>query len=196
MAERIPLGLDLDSTLADFPQAAIMHLREQGYDVTLADWTTKRLDQCFGKEVDDCVRAAMKTEEFWWSMEPMPGAIRELVRLIPDFELHIITHRGQWITNLTREWCCLNEIPFDTIDLVEGWPDKLPLLQEYKCLGHIDDDPDVCKMTHDAGFVTGQFIWPWNYTYEDMIRASKWSGLAYAMELKLKDKQKSIRGYQ
>lgn len=189
---RIPIGVDLDSTIADFPRSAILLLQANvDPEIRLAQWTSNRIDKCISREADACLREAMNTEEFWTRIEPMPGVIKELVKLMFEYEVHIITRRDEWIAQLTHDWLCLNEVPFDTLTLVDRVIDKLPEAEAKHCVGFIDDDQDICEEMHNSGLVVAQYIWPWNRTYEDMIRVSNWPGLAYAFDLKVKEKLKA-----
>lgn len=188
--KRIPIGIDLDSTIANFPKAAIELFKGLDENAELAAWTTKRVDRCFGKEADRLLQEAMSGTEFWENLQPLHGVIKELVKLMPKYYIHVISQRHERIRDLTHDWLCLNEIPFDTVDVVSSRDDKLPLAREYGCLGFIDDDDDVCRQMVDAGLVVGQVIWPWNKPYKDLIRLPEWNSLAYAVDLKLQDRAK------
>jgi 5'(3')-deoxyribonucleotidase len=182
------IGCDLDSIIAAFDQMAIDTVHEILGDcpgITLENWTSWNLADCFGKEADEALAKAMQTPEFWRKIEPLPGATRELMRLMQKYEIHIVTVRPEQFRDLTHDWLCENEIPFDSLTVVHSSKDKLGVAQTLQCVAFVDDNQDTIETMRDAGMVVGQLAWPWNHGGNGIIRTQSWAALALGIDHQL-----------
>lgn len=186
------IGCDLDSMIAAFGKTALDAVHEILGDcpgVTLENWTSWNLADCFGKEADEALWGAMQTPEFWRKIEPLPGATRELMRLMRKYEIHIVTVRPEQFITLTHDWLCENEIPFDSVIVVHSRGEKLAVAKELTCVAFLDDNQDTAEEMRDAGMVVGQLAWPWNQGGNGIVREKSWAALALGIDHQLKPKR-------
>lgn len=185
---KLHIGCDLDSTIASFHDGALKAAHEC-QNVALENWTSFNIAECLGKDADKIIHDAMNTPEFWHDLQPLPGCTRELIRLMQRYEIHIITVRPEQFKDLTHEWLCVNEIPFDSLTVVHSSKDKLEVAQALQCVAFVDDNQDTIETMRDAGMIAGQLAWPWNRGGNGIIRAKSWAALALGIDHQLKPKQ-------
>jgi 5'(3')-deoxyribonucleotidase len=188
------IGCDLDSTIAAFYEGAIKAAHECQQEVSLENWTSWDIAECFGKDADKIISDAMKTPEFWHDLHPLPGCTKELIRLMQEYEIHIITVRPPQFIQLTHDWLCENEIPFDGLIVVSNREEKLAVAKALQCVAFLDDNQNTVEEMRDAGMVAGQLEWPWNKGGPGIIRAHTWAGLVTGLEYYLSESLKQSQG--
>ncbi len=180
------LGLDLDNTVADFAGRAIEVWHHTGLpSASRAQWTEWSIEKSFGRPALRELHKAARYPAFWEQMLPIAGVVRELVRLIPRYQLVIITVRPPALETITRSWLALHEIPYDDLILTGSLEVKLKTTHELNCVGMVDDSQEVVEALQGHGLVVGQLALPWNQGGPGIVRSTTWAGLALGMDHQL-----------
>lgn len=107
MAKKRIIAVDVDDVLLDSAWHIINYYNEtHGTDIQLQDMYSRDTTVWGVSDIDIAIRRVdvYLTSEAYTNLAPMPEAVRAISRLSSAHELHVVTGRGDFIAEPTRQW--------------------------------------------------------------------------------------------
>lgn len=155
----MPTGFDIDNVLAE-SEARALALAGAEFDRALQIASVWSLDYRHeGRDVDKYIRRLFMSEEFFSSLQPLPGAYECVWHIAESDDIYYITGRSGSMKACTEAW--LARFGFPEADVI-CTVSKPAAIERLDLEAYVEDDPAWALDVATMGVQVYLFSYPWN----------------------------------